>query len=377
MIERIGSLKIILSECPHCGHPIVVNGPLTTLKCSSCHDDVQIAPQQWQTLFGKLDDAIEIYGAGHESTDEIEDKSHLKVTFKTLSALNCIKCETVLNVTQISAAANSLSCHQCGHSHTLSAPPDTIRYSNAKFVVNGLLAQEDESIDAETVTPVSMGCPNCSASLKITTDKTRVTVCEYCNGEFLIPAPIWSKLHPVQKAEEWHVLFEGETNHSRLQQQERRESLEAQKQAIEKRRKALSETPTNLRSDYISTFKIGLGGFAILGIVVGAFLLFFSDSHIAFLGDLFCDGTFSVSESTWGGTSSGTSYSCEQNGTSHDIGYIVLIPFGIGVLISCLLWTLLFAPFLYFKNRARVKEAKAELAELNRRHPPSSGNSAS
>jgi hypothetical protein len=59
--------------------------------------------------------------------------------------------------------------------------------------------------------PVVMACPNCSASLSISTGNERTTTCQYCKTDIYLPDDLWRRLHPVKKAERWYIEYEGES----------------------------------------------------------------------------------------------------------------------------------------------------------------------
>jgi predicted RNA-binding Zn-ribbon protein involved in translation (DUF1610 family) len=73
-------------------------------------------------------------------------------------------------------------------------------------------AARDETVLAAPVTspanrPVSFGCPDCGANLKITMESPRILECQFCKTDLFLPDPLWRALHPVRKRATWYVAF--------------------------------------------------------------------------------------------------------------------------------------------------------------------------
>ncbi len=214
--QRLGIFKVI-ATCPHCGNPVPVNGPQCKPICPSCLKKVEINTQTWKQI---LEEYLEDYdnlkpGDGNSST--IMGDLTLKCTSVKLPPPDpaCPKCETNWNLIEIIDGMDSvITCKKCGHTAPTFPPPDWL-HKNVDAVRQIFFADRDTgdatentvNLNAESVKPIALACPQCNGGLLITAQTDRIMKCKYCNVDVFLPDALWKKLHPSKEAKYWLVRF--------------------------------------------------------------------------------------------------------------------------------------------------------------------------
>ena len=214
---RYGMFKV-LATCPHCGHPVPINGPQIQPTCPACQKPVPIPAETWHSM---LEEYLQSYkglqpGEGNDST--LISGLTLKFTSVKLPPPDpaCLKCETLWEMTEIKDGTDGvITCKKCGYaSPTFPAPawltagvPSAKQIFFAERITDGSPIKAVEQ-NHDPSQPIAMFCPQCSGSLLITTETERVTKCKYCNVDVFLPDELWLKLHPVKIAKFWLVRFQ-------------------------------------------------------------------------------------------------------------------------------------------------------------------------
>ena len=358
---RLGKLKIMIPDCPHCGYPVMVNGLVHGITCDACHNVVEVSNHTWRKIFEALHRyAISDTPTG-QSPVEIRTQNQVVMRVEMDSADNvpCKKCHAPLAVAELDAHSSQAFCHECGQGHALSAIPAGMQSQKSLFTVGGNVSVDSES--SPLPSPISMNCPNCAAALKIGHDKQRITRCEYCNGEFLVPDVLWKRLHPVQTAEEWIVAFDAPPPLT-AEERSKKEMENAQRAEVQR----LKDQIESAHDTYKAVSFIGYFIALFVGIFAFGFPLIFTPLSKT-LGEQVCEGEFKVHTSSYSsGGSSGTNYSftcTDENGKQLDVDY-GLYAIGFGLLVSFGLWTLVI-PFRYIRMRQSLRSTELELREID------------
>jgi DNA-directed RNA polymerase subunit RPC12/RpoP len=236
-MPRFGCFEIRTS-CGSCGQPVQVNGPFTTLSCSSCFRDVHIPAE---TLTGFFNDFEEDYpgldeGQGSGGT-LMGGGGTFEYGYWRLEP-RCSECKQTLDLPEGDAAAE-VACPKCGKKYFAYPIPEPFKeftpsarmcYS-ADPLPGSPEAEKAAVVNTEAIKPVVMTCPQCGGALSITTASDRISACEYCKAEVYIPDPVWNRLHPVKTAEEWFINFEGKTK-KQLEAERRIADQQAEKAAL-------------------------------------------------------------------------------------------------------------------------------------------------
>lgn len=357
---RIAKLKVMIPDCPHCGNPIVINGFSQTVICESCNTKVAIHSDQWRQIFYSV----------YQETGELlkESERHLKVqidgTFEMhvtgagITALPCDKCSSILEVQQVSAGSTILYCHSCGHHHSLGTIPKDSSAEESLYAICKSL--EDDDSKRRQAAPISMNCPNCAAALKISRENERITECEFCNGEFLIPEPLWKRLHPVKIAVPWIVLYDKPPppTAEELAEQKKKDAVAQETKAMQKEIDDLDSLLKSVRSDFGVIQLLGYIGSVVLGIFAVGFPISFIEALSNPVGSIFCKGTFSVSE-TYSGGSSNHRYYCTLDGVTESFNIFMLYALLIGILGLASIFTV-YSIVPYFKMCSKVRQIRAQ-----------------
>ncbi|MBN2723352.1 MAG: DUF4200 domain-containing protein [Deltaproteobacteria bacterium] len=373
---RYGSLKI-LTNCMSCGSPLVINGVLRKKLCSSCQNYLVVDEKLWNSLILALDKFI--YSKENNSIENSSleiDGVTLKIS-KGKSEPHCRKCAAPLPMNLVSSFSEEIACSNCGEKHSIQNAPSWIKNSENIKIIGG----EDEEIESagiRQINPVSMNCPNCSGSLKISQSLDRITVCEFCSGEFYIPDPIWNHLHPVNVANTWYLSFKGKPGW--LIEEEKRREIKKREKAEYNRKKALKDREDEMARTFANLIiqinserrgwkAILFGGYfasLMLGIFLIGFPVIFISPLSKIVGTRICDGEYKRTTHSSGGSTS-IKFHCIKNGVNHSLdGKMFLYGPGGGVIFLSTLWTL-FNIFRYIRVRKRVGNLQFQLNELKKK----------
>jgi hypothetical protein len=234
---RYGSFTV-RTECTHCGQPLPVNGPVQRVHCGSCQNDVALADGIWSTVLGDFDDACDSLaeGAGVANKQEV---AGFTVHYEYSRAVpRCEKCGAPFPADRLEpGAARDFFCVACGDPASAYPAPQWLRnvVPNAREIYStepgaGPAAAHGAVVEPpqDAAKPVVMACPQCGASLRLTSQSERTTGCQFCKTDVYLPDDLWRRLHPVKVVRPWYVRFEGETQRQR----------EAERRAQERRREA-------------------------------------------------------------------------------------------------------------------------------------------
>ncbi len=218
------------SECSSCGQPLPINTLTDRARCRWCDAELRFTPRWWADLLGIADDRDEwprksqlsysSSGHGTRQTAELEPRP-----------LECDRCKSPLDDSVVAdGSKGELTCSSCGaltKSFPISAGlRELVPSARQVFVA-------DRGPDRPKQTgPVVMSCPSCGGSLQIPADAKRLTACQYCSSNVVLPDAVWQALHPVEPMRPWFIRFRGETA---AQAQARAEAEEQRREAARER----------------------------------------------------------------------------------------------------------------------------------------------
>jgi Zn finger protein HypA/HybF involved in hydrogenase expression len=371
-----GTIKA-MTDCSHCGSPVMLNGPLLKVNCTSCQNSLNFSVKFWNGMVSDLEELVYTQKPGSIQKTTIMTEGY---TFKvTLSREipECSKCKTDLSMMTVAPNSNSIFCGKCGTENEISKPPKWFRTSSAKQIIGGVKESKGRADQAtlNQMTPIAMQCPNCASSLKISQEVKRVTACEYCQSEFYIPDPIWNRLHPVKVAKNWGIRFEGKPDFITRREQknlkrQRKDQQNQQKEKLGNQRREIVQKINKVRN---GKFSVVLGYFICLFIgifAIGFPIIFVKPVTVAF-GEKICDGEFSVTTtSSSRGNKQSTSfhYFCEKDGIQKNINAkFNFMAMGGGVVFTFSAWTLL-AIMGFFLRKRKIAILNKELEIFNNSH---------
>ena len=225
-LEKIDSdtfavaFKCILHDCPSCGNPVPLNGPVRSTSCPTCLFEVKI-PKDILDLMIDLDFGRAVtWTASPHTTETLELPSLGPITAQVERTSHpeafCIACLSPLGVHRQAWQQPSLevSCPSCELTNTFVECPEFLTESSVSVThVAGLELESNIPADSapkysEAMKPVAISCPSCGGGLMITAESQRTTLCEYCGTSVYLPDDLWRQLHPVKKAECWEVVYQ-------------------------------------------------------------------------------------------------------------------------------------------------------------------------
>lgn len=123
----------------------------------------------------------------------------------------CTACQSKLDLAAYKPGmTGELTC-TCGKTMPTEPTPEWVRAFDPKAVQLFNVAPQASGAAPVVATaaakPVSFGCPECGANLKVTADSPRVLECQYCKTDLFLPDALWRALHPVRKRGAWYVQF--------------------------------------------------------------------------------------------------------------------------------------------------------------------------
>ncbi len=266
------------TTCGHCSNPMPVNGPIRELPCPTCTKPRRIAADIVSGMCADLEEEYENY----------EDREGSGGTMMTGSGTfeyryfrlepRCEECKIPLPEVQ-TGTEGKIACTECGKAfHTWPAPDWLIEDvpSATQCLATQLEGAAADPGKQTELVPIGMNCPQCGGGLKLTAQDERVSNCQFCSGEFMIPDPIWHRLHPVRVAEEWFVRFEG-LNPVEMAKSRRVQDLREEKAAMKKWRAPKKRRSSVLKYTLIAAailIPLGLVAALVVGgvVAVGLFL---------------------------------------------------------------------------------------------------------
>lgn len=222
-------------DCDHCGNQMPLNGPTRELTCGRCMQMTPVPPSSWcQTIA----DTMHYYlGSRGPYKCNLFDSHHPR----------CEKCRQHFEVSaEMLGQERELFCPMCGDPISTFPAPDWMKeiLPGAEQLVGAqeesqAAAGEGPMVDVSGDRPVLFACPECNASLEISTDTARISSCSYCNAQVFIPDGLWLRLHPVKVAMPWTIFYRrsiGLYTREQLDEQARARELQEHERRQDERR---------------------------------------------------------------------------------------------------------------------------------------------
>lgn len=214
---RYGIFKVML-DCPHCGNPVVVNGPLLHPACTSCQKRVEMPADVWKDILLDFEREYESLKPGSGSNATVMTGS-LTIKYSSVKLPPpdpaCPTCQENWDIASLSTGTDGeMRCRKCGRTTPVFPAPgwlsDRIPTARQVFFADREHAGADEGGEpSESFRPIALSCPLCGGGLLITPEMERTVPCRYCNADVYLPDGVWLKLHPAKTAKYWMVRFEG------------------------------------------------------------------------------------------------------------------------------------------------------------------------
>jgi hypothetical protein len=133
--------QCMLHECPHCGHPVPLNGPLSKPICSICQASLSIPDELWIEAFEAVSVSTLVDRGGEARLSkrlEVSDSAKvmtLKVDRRLLSSPRCLSCGGDLEVDDESyrQPVFEVICSSCGRPTRFSKPPFATKTRRAEL----------------------------------------------------------------------------------------------------------------------------------------------------------------------------------------------------------------------------------------------------
>lgn len=204
MIFSVLQLRI---DCPECGNPTPLNGPLEVGHCDSCQADINIPHDYWKMIIETiLEDLHELQEhEGHNST--IMSSFNTNVLYGRLTPC-CPKCKTTYPIYETLDRDYTLSCSKCQTQTIIMPAPGWLRkmFPNAQVLYNAVIVEKALAPTIGDARPVVFSCPQCGGALKVD-GQDRILTCQYCNVDVYLPDDLWLRLHPVKRMLKWFIGF--------------------------------------------------------------------------------------------------------------------------------------------------------------------------
>jgi hypothetical protein len=200
--------------------PLPLDRPAREVECGKCHSKVSLPEQVWRFAFERFEgDSPPAAGGTDTVTETVAGfRLHLQVA---RIAPHCEKCGSALPVeAALANGGGDFSCTSCGDPASVWTAPSWLSsiIPTCKQLIStdpgGGSTPEGVALDAavsEAIAPVAMPCPQCSGSLRITTEHERIVPCQYCSTDVFLPDEVWRRLHPVKTVQWFYAAFEGKT----------------------------------------------------------------------------------------------------------------------------------------------------------------------
>jgi hypothetical protein len=179
----------------------MLEGPWAEMQCPSCHAETPIA-YWWSTLVAN---AGEKAPGGRRfaprfAMDTSKPITHIHYAVNQGQPPICSGCDAVLDVDAIANGTDgTFHCTACGAIHDTFPAPKHLRGGAVQIFLAVRDTDQLAERAAKTAKPVMFDCTNCGGNLKITTETTRFTTCQYCEVDLFLPQALWNALHPVRK----------------------------------------------------------------------------------------------------------------------------------------------------------------------------------
>lgn len=230
------------TDCPRCGAHLPANGPVAEVECGECAARVPVPSELLRDMVDAFEERWPLARAGETVT--LGDLTW-RWTWEATPGPHCVSCEA-----QVPAGdGDLLACAACGAETPAAKVPDPMRDAapSAKRVYGG----DPEGLEHDVVAEaVAMSCPQCGASLEITSAAQRITRCGHCEASVQLPDSVWRQLHPARTVRAWVVRFDGESRAARTRriEAEREARARAKADADRERQRAKEEGKARTRA---------------------------------------------------------------------------------------------------------------------------------
>jgi DNA-directed RNA polymerase subunit RPC12/RpoP len=199
----------VRTACSECGEPLMLDGPLRSIRCLACQSLLEIDPRSWKRIMEfREEDSVRKKVASTMLGFASVFTFHLRMGPQSP---RCTACDHPLDVSAVTPGMDGEIPCPCGQTMPTFPAPAWLREVHPLAVQLFNAAREDVADNApvtpQTNRPVSFGCPDCGANLKVTMDSPRILECQYCKTDLFLPDPLWRALHPVRKRSAWYVGF--------------------------------------------------------------------------------------------------------------------------------------------------------------------------
>ncbi len=199
--------------CASCGRPLPVNSAAENTLCRHCNSYTETPVELWQVLVTpRLLDATGMKpDSDSRAAGIMAGVGSYRMTLGQ-RAPRCRICEGAWNVEDLMTIGNddasAFTCRECGTVRSLRRPPPWFEKvcPFVRLLVDET-APEDDAESPKGDTSISIFCYHCGSPLPLD-GSSRTVQCKYCNGEFLIPDDVWSRLNPVSVAHPWYVIVD-------------------------------------------------------------------------------------------------------------------------------------------------------------------------
>jgi|GEM_PF-524418 len=199
----------IKTSCEKCGLPVMVNGPLQAILCTSCHHEKKISAMTWKSM---LEDSLEDCkslkkGEGMQSQTIAGDFNRsLTITNEFPLCYSCSK--KLKNIPENITETVSIICFQCKANNTVVPASQWLSQMIPEIIltVNSQTDEVDGEKDASTGKPVYFTCPACSGNLQVD-GSSRLVTCKYCTADIYLPDDLWLRMHPVSTVKKWYIGY--------------------------------------------------------------------------------------------------------------------------------------------------------------------------
>ncbi len=199
----------IRAACSECGEPLTIDGPIRTVRCLACQSSIPIDTIYWKRIMAWRN-SEEARGGATSTAVGLAGLLPMNVRMQQQWPL-CAECERPLQLEGVAPGMDRDVPCACGHATPTFPAPAWLAQLDPQAAQ--LFDAEREGVERKAPVvpqashPVSFGCPDCGANLKITTESPRILPCQYCKADLFLPDPLWRALHPVKKRRPWYLAF--------------------------------------------------------------------------------------------------------------------------------------------------------------------------
>jgi hypothetical protein len=193
--------------CEECGSSCPVDQPALAVRCTACGSDQQLpADFLRDQVFGLTLKQILPLAPGEDRPLLLFGGGHQFFGMQSLRSPTCNACATPTDLAQLPLGSTGQApCRGCGAMMATYPAPAWLRSlgQHALQVFFPLVVETPRSLR-----PITLGCPECGAKLKVGHGDRRIVTCGYCDTDIFLPEEVWRTFHPVRKRASWFVWFE-------------------------------------------------------------------------------------------------------------------------------------------------------------------------